>query len=205
MPPATAPYGERLRERTQPLAPDDERYGYAHWILCESIARIFLELQEVFDPDDPTVPPVAPILSVDLCPDWALPWLGQFVGVQLPVGIAPDAAREAIRSVAGWSRGTRRALEAAAGFYLTGAKTVYFRERDAGNAYALEVVTVTAETPDPAQVLAALAAQKPAGIILRYRTVEGWDYEQVILTGDTYADLTAAYATYDDLRRNEPV
>jgi|SRR4051812_29753270 hypothetical protein len=204
MPPATFPYGARLRERTQPLAPDDDRYGYAHWILCESIGRIFLELQEVFDPDDPGLPPVAPILSVDLCPDWALPWLAQFVGVQLPVGIAPDAAREAIRSVAGWSRGTPAALRAAAAFFLTGDKTVYFRERDGGNAYVLEVVTITAETPDPAQVLAALTAQKPGGIVMTYRTVEGWDYEQIILTGNTYAYLTTTYATYDALRRNEP-
>jgi hypothetical protein len=202
MPPASQPYGARLRERTQPLAPHDDQYGYAHWVLCESIGRIFLELQQVFDPEDP-IPPVAPILDVGLCPDWALPWLAQFVGVQLPEGTDPTTARALITSVAGWSRGTRAAMEAAAGLYLTGNKTVYFRERDT-SAYQLEVVTITEETPDPTKVQAALAAQKPGGLILRYRTVTGWDYQQLASMAYLYSYVKAHFATYDKLRRNEP-
>ena len=46
-------------------------------------------------------------------------------------------------------------LRAAAGMYLTGAKTVFFRERDE-DPYHLEVVTRDEENPDPAKVLAAL-------------------------------------------------
>jgi hypothetical protein len=166
--------------------------------LCEGIGAIFLELQEVFDPEG-DVPPVAPILSVDLCPDWALPWLAQFVGVSIPVGTDPANARQLIRAVSGFSRGTPAALRAAAGFALTGTKTVFFNERKDGNAYALQVATLTPETPDPDTVLALLLAQKPGGILLDYETVMGNSYARVEAEFEDYAEVESTYATYADL------
>jgi hypothetical protein len=201
--PDASPFGDRLQERTRPLAPDDAAYGFAHAILCEALSKPFLQVQEVFDPEG-DLPPVAPLLNPTLCPDWALPWLGQLVGVVIPTGTAPDTARSLITSVWGFRRGTRAAIEAAAGLYLTGTKTVYFRERDAGSAYRLEVVTLTAETPNPAQTQAAILAAKPAGIVLSYRTVESWDYQEMTNQGGTYAQLKVKYATYRDLRDRHP-
>src|SRR5262245_55185049 len=132
--PQHTPTGARLRERTQPLAPDDERYGYAHAHLCEAIGRMLEQVAEVYDPDG-DVPPLAPILSPDLCPTWALPWLAQLVGVQLPKGIDDAHARDMIRHVAGFQRGTPAAIKAAVSLTLTGdSPTVWFRERD-GSAY----------------------------------------------------------------------
>jgi hypothetical protein len=196
--PPQTPYGQRLRGRTEPLAPNDDQYGWAHWILCESIGAIFLELQQAFDPED--MPPVASLLDVDTCPDWALPWLAQFVGVQIPVGVAPDDARELIRAVSGFSRGTPAALQAAAALFLTGNQSVFFRERE-GSAYHLEIVTRESETPDPDAVLRALLSQKPGGLTLDYHTVRGWDYEELTLHGpDPYSALAAAFATYRDLQ-----
>lgn len=200
--PPTYPYGARLRTRTGPLAPHDDLYAWGHWILCESIGRIFLELQEVFDPEGDT-PPVAPILSVELCPDWALPWLAQFMGVRIPAGTDPAIARALIRNVAGFQRGTPAAMRAAASFYLTGdSPTVYFRERD-GSAYQLEVVTLDAETPDPNAVLAALMAQKPGGIVMRYRHSPGWDYQALHDTGQIYSQLPPQYTSYRALTLSE--
>src|SRR5262245_2747290 len=201
MPPPTLPYGARLRGRTQPLAPEDDLYAWAHWILCESIGRIFLEVQEVFDPEG-DIPPVAPILSVDLCPAWALPWLAQFLGVTIPAGTDPGTARELIRNVSGFQRGTAGAMRAAAGLFLTGNQTVYFRERD-GGAYQLEVVTLDSETPDPDMVLRALMAQKPGGIILRYRSKTGWDYQALTALGLYYRDIAVQYSSYRALTLNE--
>lgn len=199
--PVHSPVGARLRERTQPLALDDERYGYAHAWLCEALSRILLQVQEVFDPEDP-IPPIAPLLDPALCPDWALPWLAQLVGVRLPVGISSADARALIGDVAGFRRGTTAAIEAGLANTLTGNKAVYFRERDQGDAYALEVVTLVGETPDPAATLAALIAQKPGGILLRYRTVAGQDWQAVTESGRTWRQVRADFDSWRDLRDN---
>lgn len=203
--PAHTSFGERLRERTQPLAPDDAANGFAHAYLCEAFSRMFREVQEVFDPDDP-LPPFAPLLDPQLCPEWALPWLAQWVGTKLPDGVSPADARVIIADVAGFRRGTPAALRAAAQFYLTGTKTVYFRERDQDGAdppYTLQIVTLISETPNPDAVLAALTAQKPGGIILNYGQVETWDYQEMTNRGMTqrwtYSSLPPLYATYADL------
>jgi hypothetical protein len=200
--PVLSPVGARLRERTQPLAPDDADNGWAHAHLCEAIGLMLEQVAEVFDPEG-DVPPLAPILDPELCPDWALPWLAQFVGVAIPPGTPPEDARTLITDVAGFRRGTPAAMRAAASALLTDTKTVWFRERDTG-AYQLEVVTLTSETPDPAGVLALLTAQKPGGIVLRYRTVAGWDYQQMTTAGGTYAVLKTTYATYYGLRNHQP-
>jgi hypothetical protein len=199
------PLGARLQERTQPLAPDDEQHGHAHALLCDALAQALKQVAELFDPEG-DIPPGAPLLDVELCPDWALPWLAQIVGVALPAGVTPAQARVLIADVAGWQRGTPAALEAAAGLYLTGTKTVYFRERDETSPdppYTLEVVTLDSETPDPALVLAALLAQKPGGIVLNYRTVTGWDYQQMTTEGGLYSALSTLFDTYYALANND--
>ena len=200
--PVHTPLGERLRERTQPLAPNDELYGYAHAYLCEGIGRMLAQVAEVCDPEG-DLPPLAPLLDIDLCPDWALPWLAQWVGVRLPSGVSESEARALIRSVAGFSRGTPVAIEAALASVLTGTKTVFFRERD-GSPYRLEVVTLTGETPDPAATLAVLKTQIPGGIVLSYRTVESWDWQQVVATIATWADVTTTYTTWRNFVERTP-
>jgi hypothetical protein len=198
-------WAERLRERTEQIAPDDAELGDAHAHLAGALATALERTAEIYDPDEGL--PGGPLVDVDRCPDWALPWLAQLVGVAIPVGMDADTAREAIRSVAGWKRGTVAALRAAAGFHLTGEKTVYFRERDPSGAdppYTLEVVTRTTETPDPAAVQAELLRQKPAGLVLTYRVVAGWDYQEMTATGpDPYSALPPLFATYSKLAYNE--
>jgi hypothetical protein len=200
--PEHTPFGQRLRDRTQPLAPDDEAYGFAHAYLCEALSKPFLQVQEIFDPEG-DVPPVAPLLNPDLCPDFALSWLGQLVGVTIPAGTAPDIARAIIRDVAGFRRGTRAAILAGVSATLTGTKTIFIRERDT-SAYTLEIVTLAGETPDPALTQAAILAVKPAGIVLSYRTVASWDYEQMVIEfeGRTYAAVGEDYSTYRRLREH---
>lgn len=201
--PALAPTGERLRDRTAPLAPNDAAHGYAHAYLCGALGAIFREVAEIFDPEDDDVPPMAPLLDPVLCPAWALPWLAQLVGITLPAGMTEAEARTFITEVAGFKRGTRQAMEAAAAQYLTGDKTVYFRERD-GSPYILEVVTLTTETADQAAVLRALTALKPGGIVLNYRTVIGWDYQEMTAAGGTYAVLKTTYTSYRKLTDHTP-
>jgi hypothetical protein len=197
-PPEHTPIGARLRERTQPLAPDDAAYGYAHAYLCEAIGRMLAQLADVFDPDG-DVPPLAPILDPVLCPTWALPWLAQFLGVQLPSGVSDAQARGMIQDVAGFKRGTVAAMRAVVLPLLTGTKTLWLRERNLGDAYALDVVTLTGETPSQAAVLSALLSQKPGGIVLTYRAVASWDYAQMGVEGGTYAFQSTQYLSYQKL------
>jgi hypothetical protein len=201
--PTHTPFGQRLRDRTQALALDDEAYGFAHAYLSEALAQPYREVQEVFDPEG-DIPPVAPLLDPDLCPDWALPWLAQLVGLTIPAGTPTDVAREMIRTVSGFARGTPAALRAAAGFFLTGTKTVFFNERLAGDPYRLGVITLASETPDVVRVEAAILAQKPGGIILSYACISGQTYRAVITEVDSYREMRSTWASYRDVRDHLP-
>ena len=150
MTPELTPWGERLRERTEPLAPDDAEHGDAHAYLAGAMAATLERAAEIYDPDEGL--PGSPLVDVDRCPDWALPWLAQLVGVVIPERDTPELARERIRAVAGWKRGTPGAMRAAASMYLTvDNPTVHFRERDPTGGdppYCLEVVTRKDEVPE---------------------------------------------------------
>jgi hypothetical protein len=154
------------------------------------------------DPEGEDVSPWQPLFDIDLCPDFALPWLAQVVGVSLPASITGDDAREYIRALSFEEVGKPASIRAVVGMYLTGDKTVYFRERDGGDPYALEVVTVDSETPDPEAVRRALIASVPAGIIVRYRAVVGWDYQQMTTEGGLYSALPAKFSSYRKLSEN---
>lgn len=192
--------GERLRERTEPLAPNDEQNDFAHAKLCEGMMLPFGQLAELVDPPDPYVP-WEPLFDVAICPAWALPWLGQLVGARIPRGLSDDDSRMYVTDLGGFKRGSPEAIKHAVGLALTGTKTVYLRERDAGDPYRLEVVTLTSETPDPAAVLRAILLQKPGGIVVAYRTTVGWDYEQMTIEfgGKKYKDVPLQYPTYRQL------
>lgn len=205
--PALSRWGERLRERTLPLQPDDHLYGWTHAILCESLAQPYLQVCELIDPPEPYGPWV-PLFNVYICPGWALPWLAQLVGIKLPAGISDADARRAIKFSAGHNVGTVKAIRDALRATLVPANpptpaTVYFRERD-GSAYRLEVVTLDAETPDPELTYSVLVASIPGGLVLAYRHIEGWDYQAMTDQGGTYAEQSLQYATYADLQENIP-
>jgi hypothetical protein len=195
-----SPLGQRLRERTQPLAPDDETYDFAHAKLCEGMMLPYAQLAELVDPPDPLLP-WEPLFDVDLCPYWALPWLGQIVGIRLPSGLSDEDARNFIKDLGPLKRGSPQAIIAAAKYALTGNKTVILHERDNGDAYLLEVVTLTSETPDPALVLRYVMTQKPAALKLTPRTTDGWLYQDMSLhyTGKKYSDIPAEYRLYKNL------
>jgi hypothetical protein len=196
--------GARLQERTQPLAPDDDAHGYAHALLVEALSTAFAQVGEIFDPEG-DVPPGAPLLDVDLCPDWALPWLAQIVGVTLPQGVSPADARTLITEIAGWQRGTPASLAAAARAFLsTPDATVFFNERFAGDPYRLGIITLASETPDPALVERAILAQKPGGIVLSYSAVAGQTYRAVLAEVDSYREMSSTWSSYSDVLNRMP-
>lgn len=201
-------WGARLRERTQPLQPDDENYGWAHATLCETMAQSFLQVAELIDPPDPW-PPWGPLFDLAVCPPWALPWLAQAVGIDLPTGIDPDQARTIIQDAAGHNVGTVKAMKAAIMLTLVESDPgvppeIVIRERDGGNAYQLEIVTWDKNTPDPALTQQAIIAAKPGALVLRYRDSEGWDYQLMTDEGGTYATQSTTYTSYANLTERQP-
>jgi hypothetical protein len=139
------------------------------------------------------------IMDVNYADVAVLPWLGQFVGVTVDTTLSEANQRAQIQQVAGFRRGTVASIKAAAQQFLTGRRTVIVNERDT-SAYHFNVQTYTSETPDPATVLAALMAEKPAGLVMTYTVTEGVTYDQLAATGLTYDQLGDAYLTYNDMK-----
>lgn len=169
-----------------------------------AISTMFAPVEEMVR-DGQGNPPWSILFSIDNTPRSAYAWLAQWVGVTLDqksVSETDDAyyarQRNKIREVSGQGRGTLGAMTAAAQQYLTGNKTVMFRERDP-DAYSIIVITLDAETPNPDAVNLALISQKPAGIIMDYHTLTGNDYQLVKDADTNYAGAKARWITYQGM------
>jgi P2-related tail formation protein len=149
------------------------------------------------------------IFDVDNCPDYALPYLAQYVGARLTQGSSVAAQRNQIRRPTRQDRGTIYSIKQAIMPLLTGDQSVVIRERDGisstENAWRLTIITLTDETPDPQAVLNAILIVKPAGIVLNYANMQGQDWESVDLRYATWAAMKAANATWADTKYAEPI
>lgn len=210
---ALGAFAQRLYAMLTPLTQQDEDADWSLAILCSAIGSMY-ELVENWVRDTPDGPGWSLLVDLDRCPDEALPWLAQFVGVRVLPDSTPADQRARIASTDGFKRGTREALIGAARATLTDPGTVVFRERDGANmghptapdyAYCLSVITYDSQTPDPAATLQALLAQKPGGIVLNYRTAPGQDYLTLKTNYATYLAVKTAYVDYAAVRDDEPV
>lgn len=204
-PPDLAPetFASRLYGMLAPLAQYDPSYGWSLLIFVNAIGSMF-ELVEEWVRDSEDGPGWSLLLDLDRCPPEALPWLAQFVGVRLLPDSTAVEQRARIASTDGFSRGTPSSIRGAAAATLTGTKTVVFRERYGGDAYALTIVTYTAETPDEAATRRAIVAQKPAGIVLDYHASAGQDWESVRVGFATWDAMKAAYPTWNSVKTATP-
>jgi hypothetical protein len=151
---------------------------------------------EAYTRDDATHTGWGQLLDLNVCPSIALPWLGQFVGVQIPDGMDDADARALIAARPAATRGTVGAIRAALQPLLTGTKTVTIRERTP-DPYSFKVISYSVETPagsGPA-ALAALTAAKPAGLIMSYVVEAGLTWADV---GGTWADQVDTWAEMSD-------
>jgi len=131
------------------------------------------------DTDDvPSKPGYSLLVDASRVPDVAIPWLAQFVGSDVVIGVPASVQRTQLTGLGTWKRGTVAALKAAPVPYLTGSQTVIVKERDTGP-YHLEVMTYANETPNQAAALAALLSQKPAGLVMTYVVFAGQKAFQV--------------------------
>lgn len=209
------------------LGDGDQAAGWPLLAFLDGIGQIIQRVADLAD-DTPTAPGWSLLLDPDRCPTYALPWLAQIVGVRFDQTQSTEAAqRAAIKAEQGFTRGTPAAMQAAAAKWLQPNQQVIIYERDT-DPYHLTVVLelgalskatysqsestyatyaartaarTTYSTPayPQAQVQAALASQKPAGLTMTVSIVSGPTYGQVAAAYTTYSARQAALPTYADV------
>jgi hypothetical protein len=190
---------EHLYEELGVTQPADEQLGWPFLIFLIGVARAMGELPTIVRDTDEG-PGWSAVLDVDRCPVWALPWLGQFVGVTLNPGQTEAQQRALVSRPPAFRRGTVAALKEALRAQLTGNRTILLTERD-GSPYRITVSVYASQTPNPAQAEAAARSQKPAGLIMTFNLLPGWSIAEMetAYIGQTIADLEGDYPTVNDL------
>lgn len=186
-------FADRLKAELLPVLSNDLA------IYAEALSEAFREVDDLVRDTDIGVGWSA-LVDLTRAPSYALPWIAQIVGATTIEGLSDADQRIRIASRSNQVRGTKQAFIDAAKLHLTGTKTILFRERDGGDPYALRIVSYTSETPNPAQTLADLLAQKPAGIILTHQVLAGQDWLAVRTNYATWADVKAHYATWNGVK-----
>ena len=148
------------------------------------------------------------VLDPEQTPDVWLRWVGQLAGVRVPADIPAGQQRRRVLETAGQRRGTPAAIRGAAAELLDGSRLVRLEERTDGDGepdpYHLRVTTFATETDDPDAVERVLRLQKPAGLILHYRVLEGQTWRDVLDTHDTWEDVLDTHDTWEDLLTTVP-
>lgn len=185
---------EDLYEALGPLTAGDEERDWPLLRFLDALCATTVEpIAELFSDRDQ--PGWQIVFDPENAPASVLPYLAQFVGVQLLPSDSEERQREKITMPEQFKRGTPAAMLAAVEATLTGGRTVLMDEFFGGSAYALRIRTLASETPDEAVTEAAARSQKPIGITLDYSAVTGQDWNDV----DTdHADWAAVEAAFDD-------
>lgn len=195
-------FADDVYEELLPLQFAESENDFALQKFIRALGRMFQEVED-YGRDTEDGPGWSGVLDVNRAPTKALAWLAQFVGVTVDPNLSDAEQRARLLSTDGWRRGSSASLIGAASLYLTGNKTVIFRERD-GDPYRLRVVTYADETPVPSKVEAALNAQKPAGIVLDYRVQLGQDFDQLLTHHPTFANVYSSYITFQGIAEDRP-
>lgn len=199
--PVVGAWAERVYADLGPYTSQDEALGWPLLIYLGAIGDKFFQQIDDLARDQGSVVGWGNMMNPNTCPAYALPWLGQLVGVVVDTTLSEANQRAQVIAAAGWQRGTPASIIAAAQLYLSGTKFVSLQERYGGNAYALNIITHTGETPaDTSAMVAAVKAVMPAGMIVTFATYVGQTYAQLKAAYATYTAVKAAYATYDDVR-----
>lgn len=108
----TTTIGKRLVERWAPWLTEDLAFvAEAIGTMCEPLAEV---IEETGYPDEAGwVPGYGKLFNPEECPGKYLPYLGNFVGVPVPVGTPEAEARALIKAESGLERGTEASVKAA--------------------------------------------------------------------------------------------
>src|ERR1700680_1746365 len=175
--PATI-FGKRLFARLEPWASDDlARY-------CDAIGapwQAILELAEEEGEDGHAgyEPAWGRLFDPNACPYKALPYLAQYVGVEIPVGAGEAEARALVKAESGLNRGTRSSLESAI-------------VRSISNPWK----------PLTAVIVGQLVSHEAAGVITYYKVVTNFTPPATFNT--THLESITITAQYFLLEREKP-
>jgi hypothetical protein len=202
-PPTLEAFAANLYASLAPLAWMDDQTEWSLAKFSGAFGEMFEAVEDVAR-DTAQGPGWSAVVDITRCPLAWLPWLAQFVGVIVPVGLAESQARAYVTSHDNFKRGTPAAIRTAAQLHLTGTKTVLVQERLGGDPYALSVYTLDVETPSGAQTLADVLTQKPGGIVLTYTRGPANTYAAMTAGYATYTAVGAAFSNYTHLAANQP-
>ena len=152
-------------------------------------------------------PGYALLVDPTRAPVRTLDWLAQFVGVRF-LGDVPDTAtrRQQIVDRPLWRRGQASHIRTITQETLIGTQDVRLTERPGDNAYRLGVRTFAVETPSSIETELAIRSVLPSGIILNLTVLDFLqDYADLRTNNATYTAVSAGFATYDDVRNNNPI
>jgi len=201
--------GQELYDALPPKwTEQDAQYGYPLLNLCIALTNPGMQhlADYALDRPDGTIG-WTQLFNLSAVTARQAQYIGQFVGVQVPLGLTDSAARQLISSRPGYARGRPATIVAAVQSLLTGGRTVVLNERDT-SPYHHHLQTWASETPDPAAVAAIIAEVKPAGDIIAYDTIPGPTYGEILASlpdgAKTYGGREAMYPTYGDIKEYQP-
>lgn len=198
-------FADRLLEQTAPFAALDTPFGTnpGDWhILCGAFGAMFQPVEDLSSDTPEGYPGWSVLLDIERIPTVNIPYLAQFVGVNIPDGLSDSQQRACVRNAAGFTRGRPASIIAAAQLHLTGDKSVILRERD-GSPRTHTIITKANETPNPEQTLVDLMEQKPGADIFNLIITGGQDFLTLKNNYATMQDVKTHYATMLDVRSDQ--
>lgn len=194
-------FSERLTERLAPWntgpvikgSTDLERFNRAVGAMFEPVEELAAEVGS--DGEASYVPAWGKLFNPELCPAKFLPYLGQYVGVQIPGGASEAEARQLVKEHAGFSRGTLASLRLAIERVLGAGVPYTIEERTnpktgVEEAYWLTVIVPSGKKTNA--LLEAINAIIPAGILYEVIEIEGAWVEGTLKWSEVGATVTWA-------------
>jgi hypothetical protein len=167
----TTTIGKRLVEQWAPWLTEDLAFvAEAIGTMCEPLAEI---IEEVGYPEEEDwVPAYGKLFNPEECPGKYLPFLGNFVGVPIPVGTPEAEARALIKAESGLERGTTASVEATIERVLGKGVPFTIRERtnNKGEPAAWWFQVIVPKGKSSTVLKEAIEKAKPAG--LKFSIVE---------------------------------
>lgn len=140
------------------------------------------------------------------CPDEFLPYLSQFNGADVPVGLDPATARQKIVAESAQHRGTPLAVKSAVQRNLRGTQSVVILERtdeEGANPYWFLVIVRPEEVIEVQALTDDVNATKPGGVQWTLIQTDGWTIGQMEASFLTIGALEAAFATLGGLENEQ--
>lgn len=137
-------FGLAIYKQLKPLQYAEALFDWPLLKFAGAIGQIFQQSDTMARSGGPVA--WSALLDIDKIPDEGLPWLGQWVGVDIDTTLTPAEQRQQIRNHENWGRGRPLALKRSVQRYLSGTRTVDLVERDTSPWHFL-IVTYDNETP----------------------------------------------------------